>query len=52
MMEEMVSRIKEISDLPGSLPLSSDERLNKMMDDFLKSSQDLLEEIFWQGKAC
>jgi len=36
MMEEMVARIKEISDLPRSLPLSSDERLNKMMIDFLK----------------
>jgi pyruvate,water dikinase len=36
MMEEMVARIKEISDLPRSLPLSSDERLNKLMDDFSK----------------
>ena len=35
MMEEMVARIKEISEQLGSLPLSSDEHLNKMMDDFL-----------------
>ncbi|NPV63307.1 MAG: hypothetical protein HPY61_11915 [Methanotrichaceae archaeon] len=36
MMEGMVARIKETSDLPGSLPLSCDEILNKMMDAFLK----------------
>ncbi len=36
MLEEMVSLIKDIPDLNRSLPLGSDDNLNKMMDVFLK----------------
>jgi pyruvate,water dikinase len=36
MLEEMVSRMKDIPDLNKSLPLGSDENLNKMIDVFLK----------------
>jgi hypothetical protein len=36
MLEEMVSRMKDIPDPNKSLPLGSDDNLNKMIDVFLK----------------